>query len=191
MSRARISFTRVVTLTVALAAVAACDRGEIAEDSARLATDTMATTAEPTPAGPLPTVPGEDAELVMAATEYEITSENFERFLRASEALSYLRARDAQVRSLLERAGGTSDTSANSLLDQLEAHPQISQAITSAGMSVRDYYVMAIALAAAQRYSANPESAPPTPVGRKNAEWVRGNQAQVARLRTWGAAVAQ
>lgn len=183
--------SRIVALAAVLIASSACDQGKIEDESARMAADTGLTPSAPPTAGPLPAPGAQDADLVMTATEYEITDENFDRFVRASEALSFLRARDAQVRSLLEQAGSASDTSANSLLDRLEDHPQVSQAITSSGMSVRDYYVMAIALASAQRHSANPETAPPTPTGRKNAEWVQRNQSRLARLQTWGTAVAR
>ena len=181
------SARRYPTLAAIAVLATACDRGAIAEDSARMAADTAATSVAPPTAGPVPSPGAADADLVMAATEFEITDQNFQQFLRASEALSYLRARDASVRAVLEQASAAPDTAP--VLEQLESHPQIVQAINGAGMSVRDYYVMSIALASAQRYAANPQAAPPTPVGRKNAEWVQRNKSQVARLRTWGAAV--
>lgn len=180
-----------LALTAALAALGACDSGAIAEDSARLAADTTFIASTTTPAGPLPAVPPQDSDLMMDALEFRITDENFARFVRASEALSYLRARDMNVRSMLEQAGTAADTTAYSLLDRLEQHPQVSQAITNAGMTVKEYYVMAIAIANARRHAANPEGAPPTPTGRENAEWVARNQSQLAKLQTWGAAVAQ
>ena len=178
-------------LTVALAALTACDDGAIARDSARLAADTMPVTTSTTPAGPLGTVPAADGDRMMDALDFRITDQNFATFAKASEALSFLRARDMNVRSMLEQAGGAPDTASASLLDRLEQHPQVSQAITNAGMSVKDYYVMAIALANAQRHAANPAGAPSTPVGKSNAEWVAKNQAQLAKLQTWGAAVAK
>ena len=186
MFRARIWMTLVAAL-----ATGACDQQKIEDESARMAADTGLTPSAPPTAGPLPPPGAGDADLVMDATKYEITDQNFERFARASEGLAYLRARDVQVRTMLEQAGTTADADAGSLLARLEEHPQVSQAISSAGMSVKDYYVMAIALAAAQRHSANPQAAPPTPTGTKNAEWVRRNASKLGRLQTWGAAVAR
>ena len=188
MHHVRTAATLIVT--AALAGLAGCDRGEIAEDSARLAADTVPVSAT-TPAGPLPAVAAADGDLMRDALDFRITDENFALFSRASEALSFLRARDMNVRSMLEQAGTTADTSTRSLLGRLEQHPQVSQAITNAGMRVKDYYVMAIALANAQRHAANPAGAPPTPVGQANAEWVAQHTSEVAKLQTWGAAVAK
>ena len=178
-------------LTAALVLAAACDRGAIAEDSARMAADTVPVTTSTTPAGPLGTVTAADSDLMMDALDFRITDQSFATFVRASEALSFLRARDMNVRSMLEQAGTTADTTTRSLLERLERHPQVSQAIATAGMTVKDYYVMAIALANAQRHAANPETAQPTPAGKANAEWVARNRAQLAKLQTWGAAVAR
>ena len=180
-----------LTCAAALAALSGCDRGEIAEDSARLAADTMPVVATTPAAGPLPAVAAADGDLMRDALDFRITDENFALFSRASEALSYLRARDMNVRSMLEQAGTTADTSSRSLLARLEQHPQVSQAITNAGLRVKDYYVMAIALANAQRHAANPGAAPPTPVGETNAAWVAQHRAEVSKLQTWGAAVAR
>lgn len=192
MRSPRILLVQGAALVMSVAFLAACQtEKEAAEDSAAMAADTALAPSAPTPAGPLPPVTGADAGLVMDATEFGITDERFRQFVQASEALAFLRARDVQVRSMLEETGTTPDTAAGSLLERLENHPQVRQAIASAGMTVRDYYVMAIAVAAAQRHAANPESAPPTPVGRKNAEWAQKNQSQLAKLQTWGTAVAQ
>lgn len=181
----------VAAITVAFALAACGDSDKIAEDSARFATDTMPATATTVPAGPIPSVTAADGDLMRDALEFQLTDQNFATFAKASEALSFLRSRDMNVRSMLEQAGTTADTTTGSLLERLENHPQVSQAITNAGMTVRDYYVMAIALANAQRHAANPDGAPPTPVGKANAEWVARNGGQLARLQTWGAAVAQ
>jgi hypothetical protein len=191
MRSARIALVRPLLLTAALAG-AACGDGDIAADSARMAADTFRAAAAPPTAGPLPPVAtAADAGLVMDATEFRITDQNYQQFVRASEALSYLRARDMNVRSMLDQAGTTADSTTGSILERLERHPQIAQAINDAGMSVRDYYVMAIALHSAQRHAANPEGAPPASVGRANAEWASRNRSQLARLQTWGAAVAR
>lgn len=181
----------VAVITVALALNACGDSEKVAEDSARFATDTVPATATTVPAGPIPSVTAADGDLMRDALDFRLTDENFAAFAKASEALSFLRSRDMNVRSMLEQAGTTADTTTGSLLERLEGHPQVSQAITNAGMTVRDYYVMAIALANAQRHAGNPEAAPPTPVGQANAAWVAKNQGQLARLQTWGAAVAQ
>lgn len=181
----------VAVFTVALALSACGDSDQAAQDSARFATDTMPATTSTAPVGPIPSLPAADGDLMRDALEFQITDENFAKFVRASEALSFLRSRDMNVRSMLEQAGTSADTTTGSLLERLESHPQVSQAIANAGMTVRDYYVMAIALANARRHAANPEGAPPTPVGTANAEWLAKNQGQLARLQTWGAAVAQ
>lgn len=181
----------VLKFAAVLAFVVGCDKGKIAEDSARMAADTLPVTAAAVPAGPLGAVPPADGDLMMDALEFQIMDESFARFVRASEALSYLRARDMNVRSMLEQAGTTADSTTNSLLERLQQHPQVSQAIINAGMSVKDYYVMAIAVANAQRHAANPDLAPSTPAGKANAEWVARNKSQLAKLQTWGSAVAQ
>lgn len=178
-------------LLVALVAIAACSDRQSGTDDVQIAADTQLASTQPRTAGPLPPVTGADAASVMDATEYEITQENLAKFIRASEALSFLRARDAGVRAMLEQTGTTQESATEPLLERLEEHPQIAPAIAEAGMSVRDYYVMAIALANAQRHAAAPEAAPPTPVGRKNAEFVAANRAQLAKLQTWGAAIAR
>lgn len=178
--------------TAALVVLAACgDKGEIAQDSARMAADTMPVVATAPAAGPLGAVPPADSDLSMDALEFQITDQSFATFVKASEALSFLRARDMNVRSMLAQTGTTADTSTQSLVDRLEKHPQISQAIANAGMTVKDYYVMAIAIANAQRHAASPETAPPTPAGKANAEWVARNRSQLGKLQTWGAAVAR
>lgn len=187
-------FTRIgaARTAAALILVAACgDRKDIAQDSARIAADTAPVTATTPAAGPLGTVAPADGDLMMDALEFGITDQNFATFVKASEALSFLRARDMNVRSMLEQTGTTADTSTRSLVERLEKHPQISQAINNAGMTVKDYYVMAIAIANAQRHAASPETAPPTPAGKANAEWVAKNRSQLGKLQTWGAAVAR
>lgn len=172
-------------------ALPACgDSEKAAADSARFATDTMQITTTTAPVGPITAVPAADGDLMRDAMEYRITDEQFASFAKASEALAFLRSRDMNVRSMLEQAGTSADTTTRSLLERLENHPQVSQAITNAGISVRDYYVMAIALANARRHAGNPEGSPPTPAGRTNAEWLAKNQSRLARLQTWGAAVA-
>lgn len=178
---------RFAWIAAALLLATACEDDGTNREQA--AADTLPVASEVTPAANLPPVPAADGEVVRDAVEYEITDEKFDAFAKASESLAYLRARDASVRSLLEQPG--TDSTNASVLERLEQHPQVSTAINSAGISVRDYYTMAVALAAAQRFMNNPEAAPPTPVGRKNAEWAQRNKGELAKLRTWGAAVAQ
>ncbi len=189
MRRSRIA--PVAAVTVALALSACSDGKQAAADSARFATDTVPITTTTAPVGPIPTVPAADGDLMRDALQYEITDQQFANFVRASEALAFLRSRDMNVRSMLEQAGTAADTTTGSLLQRLENHPQVSLAINNAGISVRDYYVMAITLANARRHAGNPEGSPPTRVGRTNAEWYARNQAQLTRLQTWGAAQAQ
>jgi hypothetical protein len=59
----------------------------------------------------------------------------------------------------------------------------VSAAINGAGISVKDYYVESIAIAAAERFLGNPDVAPPTPAMTKNAEFLRAHTADLAKLR--------
>lgn len=134
--------------------------------------------------GPLVQVTKTDTRSVRDATGYRITDENFRKFMVAAESLVVLRARDPQVRQLAERplaeAGSNEEDAGLRLLESNEA---ITRAIESAGLSVRDYYVMGIALASALRYMDAPDAAPPTPALEENSRYLRQHADDVSRLR--------
>jgi hypothetical protein len=82
--------------------------------------------------------------------------------------------------------GGTSAKHDDSALERLQRNPQISRAITDAGLSVRDYYTMSLAIASAERFVDNPNAAPPTPTLSDNAKFLRDHKEHLAHLRVWG-----
>jgi hypothetical protein len=182
------------------AALAACSRsenkttdsaaGNIAEQTAaRAATvDTgMSNAATPVAGGSAQITPT-DAKSVEHATEYKLTENNFRQFVAASDSLAALRARDPQVRALFDKQVNDAGTDTrvstpNAGRERLEANPAVSRAITSTGMSVKDYFVAAIAVAQAERFMGNPKSAPPTPALPGNAEFLRAHQAELTALR--------
>jgi hypothetical protein len=148
--------------------------------------DTQRTTTQLTPAAPAPQPTAEDAKVVRDALEYKLTEDNLNKFINAGNRLAFLRARDPQVRVALEQVGGTSAKNDDSALERLQRNPQISKAITDAGLSVRDYYTMSIAIASAQRFVDNPNAAPPTPTLSDNAKFLRDHKEHLAHLRVWG-----
>jgi hypothetical protein len=58
----------------------------------------------------------------------------------------------------------------------------VRRAIEDGGLSVRDYFVMSIAIAAAARFVDDPAAAPATPATRANAEFLRAHRADLDRL---------
>ena len=176
----------VVLMTVATG----CGRDEAhrASDSAAgvLPADTAQATTALTPAGPAPQPTAEDAAVVRDALEFRLTEDNLNKFIKAGNSLAFLRARDAQIRGYLESIGGSRAKHDDSALERLERHAQISKAINDAGLSVRDYYTMALAIASAQRFIDNPASAPPTPTLSENAKFLRDHRQHLAHLRIWG-----
>jgi hypothetical protein len=177
-------------VALVLTAATACgrDEGDRASDSAAgvAPTDTTQATTTLTPAAPAPQPTAEDAKVVRDALEFKLTEDNFNKFIKAGNSLAFLRARDAQVRGYLESIGGSREKDDDAALERLEAHPQISKAITDAGLSVRDYYTMAIAIASAHRFVDNPAAAPPTPTLSDNAKFLRDHRERLAQLRVWG-----
>jgi hypothetical protein len=185
----------------AMSAVVACGSGrDGARDSAAGAVDSSAARdssvnamAGATPAiGPLVQVTKTDARSVRDATGYRLTDENFRKFMAAAESLSVLRARDPGVRQLADQRlaeAGSSEEDAG--LKLLQSNDAVSKAIESAGLSVRDYFVMGIALASASRFMDTPDAAPPTPATEENARFIRAHASDLARLRhlTEGAVV--
>jgi hypothetical protein len=181
---------RMPVLATAFLVAAACgqDEGERAADSAAgtLPADTARVTSTLTPAAPAPQPTAEDARVVSDALEFKLTEDNLNKFIKAGNSLAFLRARDPQVRGYLESLGGTRAPNDDAALERLEGHAQIRQAINDAGLSVRDYYTMALAIASARRFIDNPNAAPPTPTLSENAKFLRDHRAQLAQLRVWG-----
>jgi len=148
--------------------------------------DTTRATTTVTPAAPAPQPTAEDARVVRDALSFKLTNDNLDKFMKAGSRLAFLRARDPQVRVVLEQMGGTRASGDDAALERLERNPQVTQAITDAGLSVRDYYTMSIAIASAQRFIDNPSAAPPTPTLSDNAKFLRDNKEHLAHLRVWG-----
>ena len=130
-----------------------------------------------------------DARSVRKAEEYELTDDNFRHFIQASDSLDALRRRDPQARAFLDKditddGTGTRVTTNDAGVKHLEADPAINNAITSSGISVRDYFVAGIAIAQAERFRGNPKAAPPTPTLSANAAFLNAHSAALKALRT-------
>ena len=132
--------------------------------------------------GPGIQVSSTDEHNVNRALDYKLTDTDWSHFLKAADSVASLRARDPQVRAHLDSTivGARTDDAGQKWL---EADPKVSAAIASAGMTVKDYYRLGIVTANAMRFTSNPNSAPPTPAGRSNAEFVKNHQADVEHLR--------
>jgi len=163
------------------------DSGGTSDSAAGVApADTTQATASLTPAAPAPQPTAEDAKDVRDALEFKLTEDNLNKFIKAGSSLAFLRARDSQVRGYLESVAGSREQNDDSALERLQSHPQINKAISDAGLSVRDYYTMALAIASAQRFVDNPNAAPPTPTLSDNAKFLRDHKGHLAHLRVWG-----
>jgi hypothetical protein len=198
MRDVKIVFARRAAAAIALgAAVSACSRSENkTTDSAAgnvgapaAAIDTGMSNAATPVAGGTAQITPTDAKSVEHATEYKLTEENFRQFIAASDSLVALRRRDAGVRDLFDKqvsdAGvNTATSTMNAGRKRLEDNPAINNAIAATGMSAKDYFVAAIAVAQAERFMGNPKSAPPTPTLPANAEFLRQHQAELSALRT-------
>jgi hypothetical protein len=123
-----------------------------------------------------------DEHNVNRSFDLKLTDEDWSRFLKAADSVAALRARDAQVRQHLDAqiAGARADDAGEKWL---ESDPKVSAAITSAGLTVKNYYRLGIVTANALRFMNNPNSAPPTPSGRSNADFVRSHRADIEHLR--------
>ena len=124
-----------------------------------------------------------DEHNVSRSFDYKLTDNDWSRFLKAADTVAALRARDAEVRSYLgaQIVGAKTDDAGEKWL---ESNVKVSGAITSAGITVKDYYRLGLVTAEATRFMNNPASAPPTPAGRANAEFVRNHKADVDHLRS-------
>jgi len=170
----------------ASAVVAACSSKSANQQSAAGAIDTAApiTNGAPAAAGPAVQVTRTDAKSVSRATQFELTAENFSKFLAAADSIIALEARDPSVRAYLgSNLTDAAAKDADAGLRWLQANAAVTRAINSAGLPVEDYFVESIAIADADRFIGNPGAAPPTPALSKNAEFLRSHQADVERLK--------
>jgi hypothetical protein len=148
-----------------------------------LDTASMRTGANVPAEGPAVQVTRTDDKSVTRSTQYELTPANFGHFLAAADSIAALEARDSTVRTYL--AQDITDAGAGTLdagRKWLDANPAVSAAINNAGISTEDYFVQSIAIAAAERFMNDPKAAPPTPSLAKNAEFLRGHQADLTHL---------
>jgi hypothetical protein len=183
----RLSAAIAVVLLSSAVACGGNDGGRASDSAAGTANlDTTRATTAITPAAPAPPPTAEDAKVVRDALEFKLTEDNLNKFMKAGSSLAFLRARDPQVRAFLEQMGGTSAKNDDASLERLEGNPQVSKAIIDAGISVRDYYTMSIAIASARRFIDNPSAAPPTPTLSDNAKFLRDHKEHLAHLRVWG-----
>jgi hypothetical protein len=199
MGRLNTASTRQVAVVLAMgAAIAGCSRpenqtsdsagGNVATAERAATADTAISNAATPVAGGTAQITPTDAKSVEHATEYKLTETNFRQFIAASDSLAALRARDPAVRDLFDKqvndAGTTTATETmNAGRKRLEENPAVSRAITSTGMSVKDYFVAAIAVAQAERFMGNPKSAPPTPTLPSNAEFLKAHAGELQALR--------
>jgi hypothetical protein len=176
-------------------ALAACSRSENKTtdsaagnvDAAAATADTGLTNAATPVAGGTAQITPMDAKSVEHATEYKLTEDNFRQFIAASDSLMALRRRDPQVNAMFDKqvsdAGvATRTDEPNAGRKRLEDNPIINNAIVSAGMSAKDYFVASIAIAQAERFMGDPKAAPPTPTMPANAEFLRRHQAGLAKI---------
>ena len=186
--------TRTTLLLTSAALLGACghDRSNDRGASAAGAIDTAAAdtaalrTSGATPAtGPGIHVTRTDGKSVTRAMRYELTPDNFSHFLAAADSVVAVATRDSVARAALQSNltdAGSSDNDAGR--KWLESIAPVNTAINQAGISVKDYYVAGIAIAAAERFMADPKAAPPTPSLAKNAEFLRAHTADLGRLHT-------
>ena len=122
-----------------------------------------------------------DEHNVNRSFDLKLTDDDWAKFLKAADTVAALRARDPQVRQHLDEqiVGAKTDDAGQKWL---ESDPKVSAAITSSGLTVKDYYRLGILTAMAERFMNDPKSAPPTPAGRANAEFLRHHQADVEHL---------
>ena len=122
-----------------------------------------------------------DEHNVNRSFDLKLTDDDWAKFLKAADTVAALRARDPQVRQHLDEqiVGAKTDDAGQKWL---ESDPKVSAAITSSGLTVKDYYRLGIVIATAARFMNNPKSAPPTPAGRANAEFLQRHRADLEHL---------
>jgi len=177
----------IAVLTAAVAAVllVGCSKRrdqQTAAGSVDTSAGTSLTTVTPA-VGPGVQVTRTDEKSERKALEYELTPNNFAKFLAAADSISALQGRDSSTRNYLATNitdAGSTDTDAG--LKWLESNDSLNTAINRAGISVRDYYVTSLATAAAARFLNDPKAAPGTPTLRKNADFLRTRRTDLEHL---------
>jgi hypothetical protein len=186
MLNPKIDWRGMACALAASAVVAACSSKPANQQSAAGAVDTgsLVTNGAPAAAGPAVQLTRTDAKSVSRATQFEVTADNFGKFLAAADSIVALDARDPSVHAYLAKnLTDAASTDADAGLRWLQANASVTKAINSAGMTVEDYFIESIAIADADRFIGNPSAAPPTPGLTKNAEFLRSHQADVERLK--------
>jgi hypothetical protein len=173
-----------VSFTVSAIALAACGRGRTqAAAGGEVDTGALQMTASTPAVGPGVQVTRTDAKSVTRATRYELTTDNFSKFLAAADSLSALEGRDSTERAhLTANLTDAGSTDADAGLKWLESDSAANAAINNAGISVKDYFVQSIAIAAASHFMGDPKAAPPTPTLSRNAEFLRSHKGELDRL---------
>lgn len=171
-------------VAVASVVFAACGHGRTdSVASGEVDTGALRMTAATPAVGPGVQVTRTDGKSVTRATRYELTPDNFSKFLAAADSLSALAARDSLERAHLTANitdAGSTDNDAG--LKWLESDSSASAVINAAGISVKDYFVQSIAIAAASHFIADPKAAPPTPTLTRNAQFLQSHKADLDRL---------
>lgn len=171
-------------VVVASVVFAACGHGRAdSVASGEVDTGALRMTAATPAVGPGVQVTRTDGKSVTRATRYELTPDNFSKFLAAADSLSALAARDSLERAHLTANitdAGSTDNDAG--LKWLESDSSASAVINAAGISVKDYFVQSLAIAAASHFIADPKAAPPTPTLTRNAQFLQTHKADLDRL---------
>jgi len=177
-----------LVLVSAAVAASACSQSEAertesgsVDASAAMATDIVATTA------PGVQITRTDGRSLRKATTFRLTPANLAAFMRAADTLASLERSDSAVRDYLNVTisdAGSLDAEAGRRW--LEANPKVRNAITASGLSVQDYYVAAIAIAAAERFLNHPKAAPVTPPLARNALLLQRHGRDLVHLRELG-----
>jgi hypothetical protein len=180
----------VVSAMAASAVLAACSNSRSSSNQANqqsaagaLDTASLRTNGAPTAAGPGVQVTRTDSKSVSRATQFELTPDNFTKFMAAADSIVALEGRDPSIKQYLSQNlvdAGSKDADAG--LRWLQASAAVTKAINSAGLPVQDYFVESIAIADADRFISNPGAAPPTPALSKNAAFLRSRRADLERL---------
>lgn len=160
------------------------DSGTVASSPGALAVDTLAgrVSASTDAEGPGIQVTPTDQHLVTKALDVRLTNDNWTKFVHAADSVAALAQRDSAARQYLTaEIVGSKDTDAGE--KWLASNTKVSAAITSAGLTVQDYYLLGVAVAAAEHYMDAPKAAPPTPNGQANADFVRAHAADLQHLR--------
>lgn len=187
-----LNFTTRTTLLLASASLLACGRDRSKDNGASAAgaldtssadTATLRTSGATPATGPGIHVTRTDGKSVTRSMRYELTPDNFTHFLAAADSVIAVASRDSAARTALQAnltdAGSTDDDAGRKWL---EAIVPVNTAINQAGISVKDYFVAGIAIAAAERFMSDPKAAPPTPSLAKNAEFLRSHTADLEKL---------